>query len=73
MQGAERRKGKGPSRHVPEEDTMGTINDLSERVNEAMTTAYRAELARRPQTIQAAKRVYPDRELVPRHPGGVAG
>lgn len=58
MQGAERRKGKGPSRHVPEEDTMGTINNLSERVNEAMTTAYRAELARRPQAIEEAKRVY---------------
>ncbi|MEE1273555.1 MAG: hypothetical protein UHI81_03540 [Olegusella sp.] len=59
MQGAERRKGKGPtSRHVPEEDTMGTISNLSQRVNEAMTTAYRAELARRPQAIEEAKRVY---------------
>ena len=37
---------------------MGTITNLSERVTEAMTTAYRAELARRPQAIEEAKRVY---------------
>ena len=37
---------------------MGSITNLSEYVNEAMTTAYRAELARRPQAIETAKRVY---------------
>lgn len=46
-------EGRGPSRHVPKEDTMSTTTQTD--VSEAMDTAYRAELERRPRAIEAAK------------------